>query len=142
MPSSTHIRKLLALAVFVCCSGCGFVHDEVLDGPYRLVAVDTRGDMSLCISVGDDCSGDGLPGPMVFAAGANRQFVDIARHPPAADGQIDRRVTEYYYIIRMPDEAKGVDPKNLIGPLDQARFDQEKRRLGLPAFSRVFDDLK
>jgi hypothetical protein len=133
---------LLPMALLMACSACGFVSDETLDGPYRLVAVDDRQDMSLCLSVGQNCSGDGLPGPTVYSAGADRRFVVLARHPIGDQGVVERDVTEYYYIVRAPDEARGVRPENLKGPFNLLQFAQERRRLGLPGFSLTFDDLK
>jgi hypothetical protein len=125
-------------------AGCGFVTDEVLDGPYRLVAIDVREDMSLCRSIDTrgDCSGDGLPGPTVFQAGANSQYIVLARHPSRRNKAPDRSVTEFYYILRQADEQNALKPVSVMGPFNELEYQQEKRRLQLPEFSRVFADLK
>jgi hypothetical protein len=113
-------------------SGCsGFVHDEQLDEAYRLVAVDAMEDMMVCRSVGNDCSGDGLPGPTIFAAGADHRYIVIARHP---DG--DKAVSEYFYLIKRPASAA------VIGPFTRLSFDAEREQLGLPAFTRTFESLR
>lgn len=129
-----------------CVPFSGFVHDEVLDGPYRLVAVDTEEDMIVCLTFRGDtnsCIGDGLPEPAVFAAGANARHVVIARHPRASLSRPDRAITEYYYVVRTPDEGeRGLPAKNVKGPFDRQSFEEEKRKLNLPNFSRVFKDLK
>lgn len=98
----------------------------------------------LCRSIGNegDCLGDGLPGPTVFQAGSNSQYIVFARHPPQADWAPDRSVTEYYYITRQEDERDALKPVSLVGPLDETEYLQEKRRLRLPEFSRVFESLK
>ncbi|WP_156434905.1 hypothetical protein [Bradyrhizobium lablabi] len=118
--------------------------DEVLDGPYRLVAIDVREDMSLCRSMGaeGDCSGDGLPKPTVFQAGANSQYVVLARHPWRGNGAPDRSVTEFYYIVRQADERNIRKRVPVMGPFTELEYQQEKNRLQLPEFSKVFRDLK
>jgi hypothetical protein len=133
-----------SLAGLLCVAGCGFVADEVLDGPYRLVAVDVREDMSLCRSIGTegDCSGDGLPGPTVFQAGANSQYIVLARHPRLRNDAPDRSVTEFYYILRLADERNTGKRVPVMGPFTELEYQQEKSRLQLPEFSKVFRDLK
>lgn len=97
--------------------------------------------MVLCIDLGDACLGDNLPEPIVFAAGANRRYVVLARHPRCGYG-INKDVTEYYYIIRTPAEGGGIDAANVKGPYALDRFNKKKRRLGLPDFSVELRDLK
>jgi hypothetical protein len=110
----------------------GFVHDEVLVGPYRLVAVDIDRDMAICWSLpGGGCVGDGLPGPTVFAAGFNDDYLVAAAYP-------DR----YYYVVRSPGDSRFPTEDEIVGPLTPAQFEQEKQRLNLPEFSRVFENLK
>ena len=148
----SHALRWVSLASLLCVVGCGFVRDEVLDGPYRLVAVDAPDDMSLCRSSGKEgvCVGDGLPGPTVFQAGANSQYIVLARHPLPHDTwrpwqeykPPDRSVTEFYYIVREANEWDAVKPVSLFGPFNELEYQQEKKRLQLPEFSRVFDDLK
>ena len=137
LKARSHAILWASLASLFCVAGCGFqdfVHDEVLDGPYRLVAVDVSEDMSLCRSVGRDCVGDGLPGPTLFQAGANSQYIVFARHPRRGFTVPDRSVTEFYYILRQSGLVKG--------PLNQLEYQQENIRLHLPEFSRVFSNLK
>ncbi|MGZ6016133.1 MAG: hypothetical protein ACXWKM_10350, partial [Phenylobacterium sp.] len=74
--------RLIALPLAFLLAGCGgFVHDERLADEYRLVAVDIPEDMEACRRLpgnSHDCVADGLPGPTVFAAGADRRFLVIA----------------------------------------------------------------
>ena len=127
-------------SVLVGC-GSGFLHDEQLDESYRLVAIDTSDAMILCrrFSSGD-CVGDELPGPTVFAAGANARYVVLARHPSNLSPP-NKAITEYYYVIR-PAETVPLHRGDVVGPLGAGQFAAEGRRLGLPAFSRVFADLR
>ena len=133
-----------SLAILLCAAGCGFARDEVLDGPYRLVAVDIAEDMSLCRSVGagGDCVGDGLPGPTLFQAGSNSQYIVLARHPRRGHERPDGSVSEFYYISRQPKEWDVGTPVTVRGPFNESEYLLEKKRLQLPDFSRVFVDLK
>jgi hypothetical protein len=57
-------------------SSCGgFVHDEVMDEPYHLVAVDVMEEMLICRRSGDICNGDELGGATVFMAGWDKKYV-------------------------------------------------------------------
>ena len=116
-------------------AACGFVTDEHIDGPYRLVAIDVNEDMGVCYSVNRDCVGR-IP-ETVFAVGWNNSFIVAARHP-----KNDRSRVEYFYIDRAVD-GTFVDPSvSVRGPFDSQAFEQEKRRLGLPPFRREIAGLK
>jgi hypothetical protein len=132
------------LALSLCLAACGFVQDEAIDGPYRLVAIDIDEDMTLCRSVGTrgDCVGDGLPEPTVFQAGANAQYIVFARHPYKSGERPDRSVTEFYYISRKANEWDVAVRVPVSGPFTESEYQEEKRRLQLPEFSKVFAKLK
>lgn len=139
---------MLAIGLALGLSSClfeafGFAHDQPLAGPYRLVAVDEREQMIVCRSLeGGDCVGDGLPGRTVFAAGSDDRYLVIARHPSAFGEPLNKAVTEYYVVERSPDEADLRSRPEVLGPFDQAEFDERVRQLSLPAFTIVFDDLR
>jgi hypothetical protein len=134
--------RFLVLGLLGALTGCGgFVHDEQLAGSYRLVAIDDDSSMIVCRRVsGASCVGDELPGPTVFAAGANDKYITIARHP-LRDFHEDKAVTEYYYVVRPPESAflKATD---VVGPLTEAQFNADKDRLDLPQFSKNIDNLR
>jgi hypothetical protein len=100
--------------------------------------------MSLCRSIGADgsCSGDGLPGPTVFQAGANSQYIVLARHPSPRNGRPNRSITEFYYILRQADERNALKSVSVMGRFGDLEYQQENSRLQLPEFSKVFADLK
>ena len=135
-----------ALALAACLPFASPVHDEALVGPYRLFAADADEQMSICRSVpgSDDCFGDGLPGPTIFAAGGDDRYLVAARHPYGAfdDQSMNRGVTEYYYIERLPgDGGAGTANDRTIGPLTGRQFLHARAKLGLPPFTRLFDEL-
>jgi hypothetical protein len=133
--------RIAPLGLLALTTGCSYPRDDRVVGPYRLVAPDMRSHTVLCFTPeGDDdgvCVLDGLPGPVAFAAGGDGKYVVLARHP---DGR--KAVTEYYYVIRTPDERRGLRKENIVGPLDKAAFDRDSARLRLPAFTHVIDELK
>ena len=149
--TTPHSTLLITLATFAL-AGCSLpAVDEHVAGPYRLIATDESSLTTLDICNDDVCAGDGLPDPTVFAAGADAKYVVFAQHPAskprgsgvdAVGSADDRSVTNYYYIIRVPDEARGIRKSNLIGPMDKKAFDEAKARMRLPGFSITLDDLK
>lgn len=107
------------------------------------MAVDYREQMIVCRSLeGGNCTGDGLPDQTVFAAGADDRYLVIARHPSVFAEPMNKAVTEYYFAERSANEGDPRSRPKLYGPYDKAEFDEAAQRLGLPAFSIVFDDLK
>lgn len=135
--------SLSTILLAACPGGFGFVHDQKLAGPYRLVAVDDREDMVLCRGLeSGSCAGDGLPGPTVFAAGASSRYLVIARHPTHFPDPMNKAQTEYFYAERGTNEGRPGSRPVVHGPFDKAAFESETQRLGLPEFSVVFEDLK
>ena len=64
------------------------------------------------------------------------------RHPRRASEPADRAISEFYYIVRSTAEADIVKPVAVVGPMGEQEYSREKKRLGLPEFSKIFDDLK
>jgi hypothetical protein len=134
------LSKLVGLGSAALVGGCFWGAPDVgtLAEPYRFVEIDTRESMMLKICQPDNfCSGDGLPNPTIFAGGADSRYVVLARHPGG-----NRKVTEYYYLIRTKDELHGLPPENVRGPFSLADFQVENAHLRLPPFSTTFRDLK
>lgn len=103
-------------------TACGFVHDEHIDGPYRLVAVDVMEDMAVCYELRDGCIGR-IP-ETVYAVGFNEKYLVVARHPNS-----DRSKSEYYYVERGLDGPL-VDPSvSVRGPFVAAEFESEESAL-------------
>jgi hypothetical protein len=103
-------------------AACGFVRDETINGPYRLVAVDVPEEVGICYALE---SGDCLRRipDRVTAVAYNAEYV-VAEVTGAGAG--------FYYIIRASDGPL-VDPSvSVRGPLSATAFEQEQSRLGLP----------
>jgi hypothetical protein len=75
-------------------------------------------------------------------AGWNPQYIVVARHPRRDEKAADRSVTEFYYVVRHANEGDARTPVSVRGPFNEFDYLQEKTRLQLPEFSKVFADLK
>ena len=51
------LRLRIAALVLLAVAGCGFEHDEAIDGPYRLVATDVDEQMAVCYTLPMDVLG-------------------------------------------------------------------------------------
>jgi hypothetical protein len=131
--------KRIAPLTMLLLAACGFDYDETLVGRYRLVAVDEVHQMRLCWSMDrGDC--EWIIEDTIFAAGYDDKYVVAARHP----NESMKSIVEYYYVIRAPKTESKEDGDNDIkvkGPFDRKQYEVEKRRLHLPEFARIFDDL-
>jgi len=77
------------------------------------------------------CAIDGLPGPDVFAAGGDAQFIVVGRRRAGHE--------EYFYFRRVPEETRGWgnNPERIIGPLSRSQFKADAHRLGLPELTHL-----
>jgi hypothetical protein len=117
-------------------SGCGFVHNEKITGPYRLIAVDVSSQMSICYELG---GGDaiGRINETVFAYGQNERYIVAKQHP---NGNIG--ITNYFY-LDMTKDNKYADPSESVsGPLTEKEFDKVAKELNLPDFNRTLKRLE
>jgi hypothetical protein len=129
------IARFGSVGLLLALAGCGFAYDEQIAGPYRLVAVDSGEQMSLCYSLDGNCVG--RVGPTVFEAGANDAYVVAARHPGN-----DKRRTEYFYVIRKLDRPEADPSVAVHGPFDEAAYRRQESQLGLPSFAHVIGSLR
>jgi len=105
-------------------------------GHYVLVAIDTRGQMSLTT---DDQHGmsSALIGPTVFSIGADDSHIVVKQHPSKdAFGGFDRSVTNYFIVDRAG------SGKTVSGPLSEAEFNNLSTIQSLPPFTTTFKDLE
>jgi hypothetical protein len=133
---------LFAVSSAAFLAGCGFVRDDTLVGPYRLVAVDVIEDTELCWSIGGgNVVCNLLPDGTVFAAGYNDKYITVAMHPDLRK----RTQTQYFYLIRDPkteNDVHGDAHVARLGPFNEGVFAAEKKTHGLPEFSIVYEELK
>jgi len=131
------LRALVIGVIFVFhLAGCGFVHDEKIAGPYRLVAIDISEQMGVCYTLEKgDCIGR-IP-ETVFSVGWNERFIVAKQHPSN-----NRSVTNYF-ILEMARDSKLADPSaSVTGPLSAAAFEERVASLGLPPFTKTIEALK
>ena len=129
MRRSFPLTALLAAALL---SGCARYPRQV-DGPFYIDEVADSGEVYLFRCPGGPekgCAVDGLPGPRIVAAGADRRYVVVAQASGAEAGGLS-----YFYFSRVRDErfGWGRDPERIIGPLTPAEFADATRRPHLPA---------
>lgn len=123
---ASELRYALLASCVVALSACGFTNDEVIDGPYRLVAVDTMDQLRVCYDVDGGCVGR-TPEP-VSGYGFNDRWISVL-----VDGR--------YYVIDRRADSRFADPEDVLsGPYSAARFDTLARQKGFPAISRRIND--
>lgn len=126
----------LALLACFLVSGCGFVHDENITGPYRLIAVDVDDQMSVCYDL-EGKSAVGRINETVFAYGFDQRYIVAMQHP-----NNNRRVTNYFY-LDMSKDSRYADPSvSVSGPFSKAEFEAVSQQLNLPKITRIIDHLK
>ncbi|MDQ2867662.1 MAG: hypothetical protein M3R59_04520 [Verrucomicrobiota bacterium] len=113
------------------------------DGRYALISIDTESQMGLCW-VSSDGSYIDVVDATVFAVGSNARFIVVKRHPSLdlSATKYDRSVTEYFIVKRVPTLDTNDPTAGVEGPLSEVQFRDSVSRLSLPAFSKVFDNLK
>jgi len=133
---TSHTRFLAAsILIPTAVTACGFVHDDNIDGPYHLVAIDVNEQMEVCYNIKNACVG--RIGETVFAVGHDASYVVAARHPSN-----NRTETQYFYLIRSLDGPMADPSSSVRGPFDAANFESERARLRLPSFDIEIAGLK
>ena len=122
-------------AVFLT-SGCGFVHEEHLTGPYCLIAVDTLDEMEVAYRLPNGNAIGRIP-ETVFAVGWNERYIVARRHP-----QNNRSITHFYYLDMTRDSPYAEPSASVTGPLSESEFLLKRAELGLPEFSRTIKSLE
>ena len=126
----------LLLSALVLLSGCSeyALDTEWRDGNYRLIAIDTLGQMLLIDT--SDKAWEGI-GPTVFSIGADKNVVVVARHPSTnLFGDFDRSVTQYFVVQR------GSPGHPTAGPFTKEQFEVFSRTNAVPQFTKTFNELK
>jgi hypothetical protein len=126
---------ILSILIATVLPACGFVHDEKIDGPYHLVAIDVNEQMDVCYEIKDACVE--RIGATVFAVGHNESYIVAARHPSNT-----RTGTQYFYLVRSLDGPTADPASSVHGPFDAAEFESERARLSLPPFDVEMAGLK
>ena len=125
---------LLMTALFI--ADCGFVHDEHIAGPYRLIAVDVSEQMSISYGLGGG-SAAGRIHETVFAFGYDKRFIVAKQHPSG-----NRSITNYFYLDMTKDSKYAKPSDSVTGPLTKTEFEEDANRLNLPEFTRTIKALE
>jgi hypothetical protein len=136
------ICRLLIAGVLTFVAGC---NKNDLDTSwrsenYRLIAIDTRGQMCLINTLDETWEG---VGPTVFSIGASKKYIVVAQHPATNSfGDFDRSVTNYFIVERSRSLSGNERRKGIQGPLSKGEFDRFSTTLSLPNFTKTFNDLQ
>ncbi len=128
-------RAYLLLGILLALTGCDEWSLDTYwhDGNYRLIAIDTPGQMSLFV----EGSNEAIIGPTIFSIGADDKHIVVKQHPSKDSfGGFDRSVTRFYVINRT-----GQRPA-IQGPLNQDDFKRLSLSEPLAAFTKTFKDLE
>jgi hypothetical protein len=130
------IHSLSAITLAIPLAACGFVHDEKVIGPYRMVATDIDEEMALCYRL-EDGGCVGRIDETVFAFGANAHFIVAKQHPR------NDKTTTNYFILDIAKDAPLADPKvSVTGPMSESEFLARARTSTLPPFTKRFEELE
>lgn len=120
------LRYAFLAGAAVAVAGCGFVHDEEIDGPYRLVAVDTVDQLRVCYEVEGGCVGR-TPAP-VNAYGADDDWITVL-------------VSGQYYVIDRKADGAFAEPGDVVsGPYSEQAFENLASERGLPEIAARVND--
>ncbi len=126
----SYMKALLAacgLATGACMPGGVLLHDEAIDGPYRLRAAASAAEMHVCYRRTLRICDRRIPG-RVFAIAHDEDFIVAAVHPL---GIVSRK--SFYYVVRDFDGPRADIRRAVRGPFDQEEFVIEMREHGVPA---------
>src|SRR5690348_6880621 len=132
-----NIKAAACVFVILLC-GCGDAIHERITGSYVLIAVDVDEQLSVARKVAFGGYVERI-GPVVTDIGWNRQYIVAAVRPPGTPGVPP---VFYYLDMRKDSEYPGNQHAAVTGPLSNQEFDQAKRNLGLPDFTRHFPKLR
>jgi hypothetical protein len=125
------MRHALAALTLLLLAACGFVHDEHIDGPYRLVAVDSLSDMVVCYDLGGgNCIG--RTPSMTTGYGFSERWITAVVRRGAQ--------TEYYFIDRNADHRYLNGTEITQGSFSESQFLARAQELGLPPVSHRLDE--
>jgi nitrous oxide reductase accessory protein NosL len=127
---------LISLIATLLISGCGFVHDEHLTGPYRLIAVETLDQMDISYGFPSGNTVGRIP-ETVFSVGWNSRYLVAKQHPKK-----DRSITHFYYLDMSRDSTDADPSASVTGPLSESEFLRKRAELGLPEFTRTIKSLQ
>ncbi|SKA96991.1 hypothetical protein SAMN02745166_02511 [Prosthecobacter debontii] len=117
--------------ILVCLTGCD--SGEVWrSGSYSVYWIDISTDLTLGRNLGGGSS-IGRVMPQVFAVGEDADWIVAARHPES-----DRFTDEFFYFAKAEDGPYKNADEVVKGPFTRAQFEQLRKELGLPGWTKEF----
>lgn len=117
---------LAALMAGACAPGAIFLHDEPVDGPYRLRAVADAAEMHVCYARRNGACDLRIPG-RVFAIAHDEDFIAAAVRPLNIESK-----KVFYYVVRDFDGPRADVKRAVRGPFEHDDFVREMREHGVP----------
>ena len=110
---------------------------------YVLLAIDAKSQMSLSFDMNDGTA-LGLVDATVFAIGANDKYIIVKQHPAKDQfaSSFDRAVTNYFIVERNHSPMFREREKGVRGPMKKEEYDILAKKLPLPSFTKIFQDLE
>jgi hypothetical protein len=132
------IPIVLAISYALLISGCGLFDsgEEWRSGPYALIWIDLRNEVTLSYDMGQGVWGT-LIEPQVFAVGADKKYVVAKQHP---NGRKDR--TNYFIVEMQVGQSWAVIEDAVVGPLSEQSYREKAAALKLPPFTKVLEPLQ
>jgi hypothetical protein len=130
-PVALSAAMIALFATAGCKPGELFVHDEPIDGPYRLRAAASAAELHICYERKNGACDLRVPG-RVFAIGFDEDFIVAAVRPMG-----DESKKAFYYIVRDFDGPRADVTRAVRGPFGNGDFVEEMKKHGVPAPSVV-----
>lgn len=118
---------IAAVSAAACTPGSLFLHDEPIDGPYRLRAVADAAELHVCYARTNGACDLRIPG-RIFAIAHDEDFLVAAVHPLNIG---TKKV--FYYVVRDFDGPRADVKRAVRGPFEHDAFVKEMREHGVPA---------
>jgi hypothetical protein len=137
--------KILICYVFliIIAQGCQIGdYEQKINGDYYLSALDSKQNMEI-VYIDKQSYMFSVIGATVFSIGSNDEFIIAKQHPKKFPNKSNKSITNYF-IIPIKNKKSDIIEKNIIGPLTEIQFKNQKKNLNITniAFDTTFDELK
>ena len=130
-------RFLLGLIV-IGASGCALIDSGTpwKSDPYMLQWIDDPNSVSLLQAFDSKLSAELIPS-QVFSVGIDDHYLVVKQHPGG-----NKRVTNFYVVLRSQEKHDRFDPQALLGPMNADEFTARSKSMNLPLFTKTLTSLE